>query len=74
MDYRKLGLVKTVNLAKNVVSNSRKINGKALTGDVNLNAGDVKVQPMGNYALSRQSYTKGKNDSQYVQKKSELLH
>ncbi|MBS9422297.1 phage tail protein [Photorhabdus caribbeanensis] len=38
---KNLGLVETVNLAKSAVPNSRKINGKALTGDVSLSAGDV---------------------------------
>ncbi|MEQ2019420.1 tail fiber protein, partial [Photorhabdus bodei] len=35
------GLTETVALAKSAVPNSRKINGKALSGDVSLNAGDV---------------------------------
>ncbi|MBS9427865.1 phage tail protein [Photorhabdus akhurstii] len=38
---KNLGLVETVNLSKNAVPSSRKINGKALTGDVSLSAGDV---------------------------------
>ncbi|WP_214053785.1 tail fiber protein, partial [Photorhabdus caribbeanensis] len=38
---KNLGLMETVNLAKSAVPNSRKINGKPLTGDVSLNAGDV---------------------------------
>ncbi|WP_275386617.1 hypothetical protein [Xenorhabdus bovienii] len=36
-----LGLAETVNLAKNAVPNSRKINGQHLTNDVILNAVDV---------------------------------
>ncbi|MBD2819866.1 hypothetical protein ID852_04005 [Xenorhabdus sp. 42] len=38
-----LGLVKTVEQAENAVPNSRKINGKSLSSDVNLNAGDVNA-------------------------------
>ncbi|MBS9426399.1 hypothetical protein EAE90_22970 [Photorhabdus caribbeanensis] len=37
--------METVNLAKSAVPNSRKINGKPLTGDVSLNAGDVGAFP-----------------------------
>ncbi|WP_201025082.1 phage tail protein, partial [Photorhabdus laumondii] len=40
-----LGLTETVALAKSAVPNSRKINGKALSGDVSLNAGDVGAFP-----------------------------
>ncbi|WP_240000901.1 MULTISPECIES: phage tail protein, partial [unclassified Photorhabdus] len=35
---KNLGLAETGNLAKNAVPNSRKINGKALTGDISLSA------------------------------------
>ncbi|PQQ24800.1 hypothetical protein C6H66_14615 [Photorhabdus hindustanensis] len=38
-------MVETVERANNAVPNSRKINGKALTGDVSLNAGDVGAFP-----------------------------
>ncbi|WP_248000662.1 phage tail protein [Photorhabdus hindustanensis] len=38
---KNLDLLETVNLAKNAVPNSRRINGKALTEDINLVAGDV---------------------------------
>ncbi|MDB6374447.1 tail fiber protein [Photorhabdus bodei] len=38
---KNLGLAETVNLANNAVPSSRKVNGKALTGDVSLSAGDV---------------------------------
>ncbi|WP_387467120.1 phage tail protein [Photorhabdus sp. RM323S] len=38
---KNLGLSETVELARNAVPGSRKINGKALTGDVSLSAGDV---------------------------------
>ncbi|WP_229015751.1 MULTISPECIES: phage tail protein [Photorhabdus] len=38
---KNLGLVETVERAKSAVPNSRKINGKPLTGDVSLSAGDV---------------------------------
>ncbi|WP_391529852.1 tail fiber protein [Photorhabdus akhurstii] len=38
---KNLGLTETVNKANNAVPSSRKINGKALTGDVSLSAGDV---------------------------------
>ncbi|CAQ83110.1 MULTISPECIES: phage tail protein [Photorhabdus] len=44
---KNLGLVETVTQAKNAVPNSRKINGKALTGDVILNAGDVGAFRLG---------------------------
>ncbi|MER2472439.1 phage tail protein [Photorhabdus laumondii] len=44
---KNLGLAETANLAKNAVPNSRKINGKALTGDINLNAGDVGAFRLG---------------------------
>ncbi len=33
--------METVNKANNAVPNNRKVNGKALTGDISLNAGDV---------------------------------
>ncbi|WP_338804962.1 hypothetical protein WDV76_07420 [Xenorhabdus griffiniae] len=36
-----VGLVETVTLAKNAVPNSRKINGKPLSGDINLSARDI---------------------------------
>ncbi len=36
-----LGLAETVNKANGAVPSSRKINGKALTGDISLSAGDV---------------------------------
>ncbi|WP_445497394.1 hypothetical protein [Photorhabdus sp. SF281] len=49
----------------NAVPNSRKVNGKALTGDINLSAGDVGAQLKGNYALAGTSYTKGESDSRY---------
>ncbi|WP_269042708.1 phage tail protein [Photorhabdus laumondii] len=38
---KNLGLTETVELAKSAVPNSRKVNGKALSGDISLNAGDV---------------------------------
>ncbi|WP_240042305.1 hypothetical protein [Photorhabdus khanii] len=38
---KNLGLAETVNQAKNAVPGSRKVNGKALTGDISLSAGDV---------------------------------
>ncbi|WP_232832547.1 type II toxin-antitoxin system HicB family antitoxin [Photorhabdus sp. CRCIA-P01] len=60
-----VGLGDTVNLAKSAVPSSRKINGKALTGDVSLNAGDVGAQPTGNYAVRGESYTKGESDGKY---------
>ncbi|NRN30084.1 phage tail protein [Photorhabdus heterorhabditis] len=44
---KNIGLTETVNQAKNAVPNSRKINGKALTGDVILNAGDVGAFKLG---------------------------
>ncbi|QXF35258.1 phage tail protein [Photorhabdus luminescens] len=42
---KNLGLVEAVERANNAVPNSRKINGKALTGDVSLSAGDVGAFP-----------------------------
>ncbi|PQQ36486.1 hypothetical protein C6H68_19350 [Photorhabdus luminescens] len=42
---KNLGLVETVERANNAVPSSRKVNGKALTGDVSLNAGDVGAYP-----------------------------
>ncbi|WP_165578607.1 pyocin knob domain-containing protein [Photorhabdus sp. RW14-46] len=36
-----LGLIETVNLAKNSVPSSRKINGRALTNDISLNVADI---------------------------------
>ncbi|WP_228985096.1 MULTISPECIES: phage tail protein [Photorhabdus] len=38
-------MTETVELAKSAVPNNRKINGKALSGDVSLNAGDVGAFP-----------------------------
>ncbi|WP_338804727.1 phage tail protein [Xenorhabdus griffiniae] len=48
---KNLGLIDTVNLAKNSVPNSRKINGKALTGDVALSAEDVQGEPRFNTTI-----------------------
>ncbi|WP_254921035.1 phage tail protein [Photorhabdus luminescens] len=42
---KNLGLSETVNKANNAVPSSRKINGKVLTGDVSLNAGNVGAFP-----------------------------
>ncbi|PQQ41478.1 hypothetical protein C6H65_09060, partial [Photorhabdus luminescens] len=53
---KNLGLTETVNLAKSAVPNSRKINGKVLTGDVSLNAGDVGALPISS-TLSAQTGT-----------------
>ncbi|WP_166307076.1 hypothetical protein [Photorhabdus cinerea] len=79
-----IGLVETVNLAKSAVPNSRKVNGKVLSGDVNLSAGDVgaylkgesdgryqphgNYQPAGNYAVRGECYTRGESDGRYLQK------
>ncbi|MCC8465543.1 MULTISPECIES: hypothetical protein [Photorhabdus] len=49
---KNIGLSETVELAKGAVPNSRKINGKLLTGDISLNAGDV-----GSYAKSESDNT-----------------
>ncbi|MBS9429056.1 hypothetical protein EAE93_13595 [Photorhabdus akhurstii] len=57
--------METVELAKSAVPSSRKINGKALTGDVSLNAGDVGAQPVGNYAVHGEIYTKSESDDRY---------
>ncbi|WP_083451944.1 phage tail protein [Photorhabdus heterorhabditis] len=78
---KNLGLVETVNLAKSAVPNSRKVNSKVLSGDVNLSAGDVgayskgesdgryqprgSYQPAGNYAVRGECYTKQESDSRY---------
>ncbi|KMW71935.1 hypothetical protein TI10_17635 [Photorhabdus luminescens subsp. luminescens] len=69
-------------LAKSAVPSSRKINGKALSGDVSLNAGDVgaynkeeanqrfqplgNYMPAGNYAVRGECYTRGESDSRYL--------
>ncbi|OCQ50943.1 Phage Tail Collar Domain protein [Photorhabdus australis subsp. thailandensis] len=42
---KNLGLAETVERANNAVPSSRKINGKALSGDVSLSAGDVGAFP-----------------------------
>ncbi|PQQ25571.1 phage tail protein [Photorhabdus hindustanensis] len=42
---KNLGLTETVQKANYAVPNSRKVNGKALTGDVSLSAGDVGAFP-----------------------------
>ncbi|MEK9496683.1 phage tail protein [Photorhabdus sp. P32] len=47
---KNLNLLKTVEFAKEAVPSSRKINGKSLTNDVILNAGDIGAQPVGDYA------------------------
>ncbi|MCW7548504.1 phage tail protein [Photorhabdus sp. APURE] len=47
---KNLNLLKTVAFAKEAVPSSRKINGKSLTSDVILNAGDIGAQPVGDYA------------------------
>ncbi|MCA6222915.1 phage tail protein, partial [Photorhabdus antumapuensis] len=52
-----LGLVETVNLAKSAVPSSRKINGKELTGNVSLSAGDVgafRLGLTGTYSVNNQ--------------------
>ncbi|AKH65443.1 MULTISPECIES: phage tail protein [Photorhabdus] len=54
---KNLGLLETVNQAANAVPNSRKINGKVLTGDVILNAGDVgafRLGLTGKYSVNNQ--------------------
>ncbi|WP_141096769.1 hypothetical protein [Photorhabdus luminescens] len=69
-------------MAKSAVPSSRKINGKALTWDVSLNAGDVgaynkeeanqhfqpkgNYQPTGNYAVRGECYNRGESDSRYL--------
>ncbi|OCA53962.1 phage tail protein [Photorhabdus namnaonensis] len=53
---KNLGLVETVNKANNAVPNSRKVNGKALSGDVSLNAGDVG------------SYSRQESDENFLRK------
>ncbi|MGV7962047.1 tail fiber protein [Photorhabdus tasmaniensis] len=42
---KNLGLSETVNKANNAVPSSRKVNGKVLSGDVSLSAGDVGAFP-----------------------------
>ncbi|CEE93659.1 conserved hypothetical protein [Xenorhabdus nematophila str. Anatoliense] len=74
----------TKDLAQNAVLNSRTINGKSLSRNITLNAGDVgaynkgetdqKFQPQGNYqsagnyALKGDSYTKSESDTRYQAK------
>ncbi|KER02762.1 phage tail protein [Photorhabdus temperata] len=43
---KNLGLSETVNRANGAVPSSRKVNGKALTGDISLSAGDVGALPI----------------------------
>ncbi|CAQ85181.1 MULTISPECIES: phage tail protein [Photorhabdus] len=53
---KNLGLSETVNKANNAVPSSRKINGKALSGDVSLSAGDVgaiSVNPLSTLTESK---------------------
>ncbi|KER01191.1 tail fiber protein [Photorhabdus temperata] len=54
---KNLGLSETVNLAQGAVPGSRKVNGKALTGDISLSAGDVgafKLGLTGTYSVDNQ--------------------
>ncbi|WP_445494448.1 tail fiber protein [Photorhabdus sp. SF281] len=44
---KNLGLAETVSKANNAVPNSRRINGKVLTGDISLSAGDVGAFKLG---------------------------
>ncbi|MDB6372270.1 phage tail protein, partial [Photorhabdus bodei] len=44
---KNLGLAETVDKANNAVPSSRKVNGKALTGDISLSAGDVGAFKLG---------------------------
>lgn len=73
-----LGLQGINELAKNAVPNSRRINGKVLTNDVNLNASDVgaqqkgNYQPTGNYALRGECYTKQESDARYSSSKGAI--
>ncbi|WP_225816056.1 hypothetical protein [Photorhabdus antumapuensis] len=62
---KNIDLVEAIKKANNAVPSSRKINGKALAGDVSLNARDVGVQPIDNCAVRRESYTKGEFDGKY---------
>ncbi|EQC00762.1 tail fiber protein [Photorhabdus temperata] len=71
------------------VPNSRKVNGKVLSSDINLSAGDVgsydksesdgkyqlrgNYQPAGNYAPAGQSYTKAESDSRYDRNRNTAL-
>ncbi|WP_256125202.1 phage tail protein [Photorhabdus luminescens] len=53
---KNLGLSETVNKANNAVPSSRKINGKALSGDIGLSAGDVgaiSVNPLSTLTESK---------------------
>ncbi|NDL17942.1 MULTISPECIES: phage tail protein, partial [Photorhabdus] len=43
---KNLGLSETVELAKNAVPSSRKINGKALSGDINITSQDIFDEPV----------------------------
>nr|WP_243464987.1 phage tail protein [Photorhabdus temperata] len=53
---KNLGLSETVNRANGAVPSSRKVNGKALTGDISLSAGDVGALPISS-TLSAQTGT-----------------
>ncbi|MBS9423901.1 gp53-like domain-containing protein [Photorhabdus caribbeanensis] len=65
------------------IPNTRKVNGKVLSSDINLTAGDVgsydksesdgKYQPRGNYQPIGQSYTKAESDSRYASKNTASL-
>ncbi|WP_416778358.1 tail fiber protein [Xenorhabdus budapestensis] len=68
-----LGLRDTVKQAQNAVPNSRKVNGKSLTSDVNLTPGNIGAQPAGNYTLKGDSYTKQESDSKYGKKNKGLM-
>ncbi|MCT8349736.1 hypothetical protein LGZ99_21675, partial [Photorhabdus temperata] len=54
---KNLGLTETVSKANSAVPSSRKVNGKALTGDISLSAGDVgafKLGLTGTYSVDNQ--------------------
>ncbi|WP_118984300.1 gp53-like domain-containing protein [Photorhabdus sp. CRCIA-P01] len=64
------------------VPNTRKVNGKVLSSDISLNAGDVgsydktesdnKYQPHGNYQPAGLSYTKDESNARYGSKNTAL--
>lgn len=53
------------NNANGRVPAGRKVNGKPLSADIWLGAGDVGAQPKGNYAIRGECYTKNESDSRY---------
>ncbi|EDV0102720.1 hypothetical protein HB80_003587 [Salmonella enterica subsp. enterica serovar Mbandaka] len=80
-----LGLGETINLAKNAVPATRRVNSKPLTGDITLSAGDVGALPIAggrlngplgigtDNALGGNSIVLGDNDTGFKQNGDGLL-